>query len=48
MATNFVSDSAGTQLNYKIVSEVVSSFRKGKNVDKSWKDEIEKDYKKRG
>ena len=48
MATNFVSDSVGTQLNYKIVSEVVSSFRKGKNVDKSWKDEIEKDYKKRG
>ncbi len=48
MATNFVSDSAGTQLNYKIVSEVVSSFRKGKNVDKSWKDEIEKDYRKRG
>jgi len=48
MATNFVSDSVGTQLNYKIVSEVVSSFRKGKKVDKSWKDEIEKDYNKRG
>ncbi len=48
MAVNFVSDSAGTQLNYKVVSDAVSSFRKSKKVDSSWKDEIERDYKKRG
>jgi hypothetical protein len=48
MAVNFVSDSEGTQLNYKAVSEVVSCFRKGKKLDKSWKEEIEKDYIKRG
>jgi uncharacterized protein YegL len=47
-AANFVSDSSGTQLNYKVVSEAVSSIRKGRNVDASWKSEIEKDYKKRG
>ena len=47
-AANFVSDSAGTQLNYRAVSEAVSSFRKGKKVDSSWKEEIDKDFKKRG
>lgn len=47
-AANFVSDSAGTQLNYRAVNEAVSSMRKGKKVDSSWKKEIEKDYKKRG
>lgn len=48
MAANFVSDSAGTKLNYKVISEAVSSFRKCKKVDSSWKNEIEKDHKKRG
>ncbi len=48
MAVNFVSDSAGTELNYKVVSEAVSSFRKHKKVDSSWKEEIERDHKKRG
>lgn len=47
-AANFVSDSSGTQLNYRVVSEAVSCIRKGRNVDASWKSEIEKDYKKRG
>lgn len=47
-ATNFVSDSAGTQLNYKAVSEALSNFRVGRNIDSKWKAEIEKDYKKRG
>lgn len=46
-ATNFCSDSAGTQLNYKVVSEAVSCFRQGKKVTAKWKDEIEEDYKKR-
>lgn len=47
-ATNFCSDSQGTKLNYKVVSEAVSCFRQGKTVDANWKAEIEKDYNKRG
>lgn len=47
-ASNYVSDSVGTQLNYKAVSEAVSSFRNCSKVDSNWKKEIEKDYKKRG
>lgn len=47
-ATNFVSDSKGTELNYKVVSEAVSCFRQGKNVEADWKEEIEKDFEKRG
>jgi uncharacterized protein YegL len=46
-AVNFCSDSVGTELNYKVISEAVSCFRQGKSVDSSWKAEIEKDYKKR-
>lgn len=47
-AANFCSDSEGTMLNYKVVSEAVSNFRKGKNVEADWKKEIENDYNKRG
>lgn len=47
-ATNFCPDSIGTQLNYKVVSEAVINFRKGKIVNSNWKSEIEKDYNKRG
>lgn len=46
-AANFISDSEGTKLNYKVVSEAVSSFRQGKKLDANWKREIEKDYKER-
>lgn len=47
-AANFISDSDGTQLNYRVVSEAVSSFRKGKMMNSNWKSEIDRDYKKRG
>lgn len=47
-AVNFLCDSVGTELNYKVVSEAISSFRQGKKVDASWKKEIEKDYNTRG
>ncbi len=46
-AANFISDSEGTMLNYKVVSEAVSSFRQGKKVDANWKSEIEKDFSER-
>ncbi|TWH80631.1 vWA domain-containing protein [Sedimentibacter saalensis] len=47
-AANFCPDSEGTMLNYKVVSEAVSNFRKGKKVEADWKSEIEMDYNKRG
>lgn len=47
-AANFCSDREGTKLNYEAVSEAVSNFRNGKEIDSSWKCEIEKDYYKRG
>lgn len=47
-AVNFISDSEGTELNYRVLSEAVSSFRQGNEVSKNWKNEIEKDFNKRG
>lgn len=47
-AANFCPDSEGTMLNYKVVSEAVSNFRKGIKVEADWKSEIESDYNKRG
>jgi uncharacterized protein YegL len=47
-AVNFISDSRGTELNYKVLSEAVSSFRQGKNVDPNWKMEIQEDFNMRG
>ncbi|MDF2948178.1 MAG: hypothetical protein K0R07_188 [Sedimentibacter sp.] len=47
-AVNFISDSEGTELNYKVLSEAVSCFRQGKNVDPNWKMEIQEDFNKRG
>lgn len=47
-AANFCPDSEGTMLNYKVVSEAVSNFRKGNKVEADWKSEIETDYNKRG
>jgi len=47
-AATYHSDGEGTQLNYSVVSEVLSCFRSNKSVDDSWKEKIEKDYKGRG
>lgn len=47
-AVNFLSDSKGTELNYKVLSEAVSCFRQSKKVDSSWKMEIEEDFNNRG
>lgn len=50
-AVNFECDSAGTRLNYDVLSRAVSSVRAnacmGKAVPACWKEEIEKDYSKR-
>ena len=47
-AVSFISDKKGTQLNYKVLNEAVSSYRQGKTVDENWKLEIEKDFNTRG
>jgi uncharacterized protein YegL len=41
---NYHADSRGTQLNYEILSEAVSYMRANHSLDKSWKDEIDRDY----
>jgi uncharacterized protein YegL len=46
-AANFVSDSAGTNLNFKVVSEAVSAFR-ACSLSDDWKEEIDKDFERRG
>ena len=48
MAVNFNADGEGTQLNYQVLSEVVTNYRAGAMIREDWKSSIEKDYKKRG
>ena len=47
-AVNFHSDSEGTKLNYKVISEAVSTIRANKTISEDWKIEIETDYENRG
>ena len=47
-AVRFHSDSVGTTLNYKVVSEAVASYRSSRRpLGKAWKREIEEDYEAR-
>lgn len=46
-AVDYHADAIGTQVNYEAVSEAVSNIRNGKKIDKSWKQEIERDYNRR-
>lgn len=46
-AANYKADKEGISLNYHVISEAVSSIRKGSNLDKEWKSSIEEDFKKR-
>ncbi len=46
-AVSYHSDSIGTKLNYQVVSDLVSNVRQAREIDKSWKKDIEEDYKKR-
>ena len=46
-AVNYHADEKGTELNYKVMSETITSFRKGEDLDRSWKKDIEKDFEKR-
>lgn len=47
-AQNYHADSEGVDLNFRVLSEAVISFRERDTVPEGWNEEIEKDYKKRG
>ena len=47
-AANFVNDPRGIRGNYNAIAGCVSSLRIGKAIEDGWKDEIDKDYRKRG
>jgi predicted Zn-dependent protease len=44
-ASNYVADSAGTELNYKAMNKAISYCRIDGKIDRSWKEEVERDYK---
>jgi len=46
-AVDYHADSSGTKLNYESVSEAVITLRSGKEIDRSWKKGIERDYERR-
>ncbi|MCC3359201.1 vWA domain-containing protein [Bacillus sp. REN16] len=46
-AVDYHADEQGTQLNYQMVSEAVTNLRSGKKIDRSWKEEIERDFNQR-
>ena len=48
MAADYNSDSAGTRLNYDVISEVVSDIRARRPISKEWKGRIDEDREKRG
>lgn len=43
-AANYHADGEGTLLNYNVVSEALISMRSNKQVDASWKKEIDEDF----
>lgn len=47
-AQNFHADSEGVELNFRVMSEAVASYRQCSVMPKGWNEEIQKDFKKRG
>jgi uncharacterized protein YegL len=47
-AQNFLADSDGVELNFKVMSKVIAGMRACGAMPKDWDEEIKKDYKKRG
>ena len=47
-AVNYYCDSAGTALNYEVVSEAIRTVRACAPLSRDWKARIDEDYKKRG
>lgn len=47
-AQNYHADGEGVELNFRVMSEAVATFRERSAMPEDWNDEIQKDYKKRG
>lgn len=47
-AVDYLADSAGTELNFKVMSAAVATFREAGTVDKACFEEIRKDVERRG
>ena len=47
-AVRYERDSAGTALNFQVVSETVAKYRIGEEIDEAWSAPIAADYQKRG
>lgn len=47
-AANYNADSEGTIINYKVISETISSMRANRIISEDWKNRIDEDFKKRG
>jgi len=46
-AVNYHADSEGTQVNFEALNDAVTSYRKGKKIERTWKESIEKDFESR-
>ena len=47
-AVNYHADSAGTQLNYEVLSEAICAVRGSAPLGADWKKRIDEDYENRG
>lgn len=47
-AQNYHADSEGVELNFRVMSEAVATFRECAKMPEGWNDEIKKDYRRRG
>ena len=47
-AQNYHADSEGVELNFRVMSEAVATFRESAAMPEGWNDEIQKDFKRRG
>ena len=46
-AVDYQADGAGTELNFRVLSETITKVRKSMPIEAGWKQEIEQDYRKR-
>lgn len=47
-AQNYHADGEGVELNFRVMSEAVATFRECASMPEGWNEEIQKDYKRRG